>query len=55
MHNSLLLAPVDVSIAVIGLFVKGLCTVGEGLVPTLSQSCAEFPYGIPTIWAGVVF
>jgi hypothetical protein len=54
MHNSRLFALVGVGIAVIGLFVKGLRTAGEGLLPTLSQSDAGFPDGLPTIWGGVL-
>ena len=52
MHNSRLFALVGVGIAVIGLFVKGLRTAGEGLLTTLSQSDAGFPDGLPTIWGG---
>ncbi len=53
MHNSRLFALVGVGIAIIGLFVKGLRTAGEGLLPTLSQSDAGFPDGLPTIWGGL--
>ncbi len=53
MHNSRLFALVGVGIGVIGLFLKALTTAGEGLLPTLSQTGAAFPDGIPTIWGGL--
>ena len=51
MHNSRLFALVGVG-GVIGLLVKGLRTAGEGLLPTLNQTNAGSPDGIPTIWGG---
>ena len=53
MHNSRLFTLVGAGITLIGLFPRSIRTAGEGLLPTLSQTSAGFPDGIPTIWGAL--
>lgn len=50
MHNGRLFTIVGAGITVVGLIPRSMRTAGEGLLPTLSQTGAGFPDGVPTIW-----
>jgi len=47
------MALAGVIIGIIGLFMPGLNTDGEELLPTLNAADPNFPDGIPTIWGGL--
>ncbi len=53
MHVGRLLALVGAAVGVVGLFMPGLRTEGEELLPALHQANPAFPDGVPTIWGGL--
>ena len=53
MHRNRLMALAGVIIGIIGLFMPGLTTDGEQLLPDLNAADPNFPDGIPTIWGGL--